>query len=38
MTSEKNGGIKTNETPTCGIFYCRDGAKIIGRGLLQTSS
>ena len=27
-----------NETVTCGIFYCRDSAKMNGCGTLQTSS
>jgi hypothetical protein len=29
---------QTNETPTGGIFYCRDSAKMKGCGSLQTSS
>lgn len=29
---------KTNETLTCGIFYCRYSAEINGCGSLQTSS
>jgi len=38
MKNETNSGMKTNETPTCGIFYCRDSAEINGCGSLQTSS
>jgi hypothetical protein len=30
--------MKTNETPTCGMFYCRDSAEINGSGALETSS
>jgi len=33
-TSQK----KKNERTTCGIFYCRDSAKLIGCRSLQTSS
>jgi hypothetical protein len=29
---------RKHETLTCGIFYCRDSAKINGCGSLQTSS
>ncbi|HOM04824.1 MAG TPA: zinc ribbon domain-containing protein, partial [Candidatus Kapabacteria bacterium] len=33
----KNGGTE-HQLPTCGIFYCRDCAKINSCGSLQTSS
>jgi len=36
MKNETNSEMKTNETPTCGIFYCRDSAEINGCGSLQT--
>jgi hypothetical protein len=36
MKNETNSEMKTTETPTCGIFYCRDSAEINGCGSLQT--
>jgi hypothetical protein len=38
MKNETNSGMKTTETLTCGIFYCRDSANLKGCGLLQISS